>query len=207
MTRGRHANDAYTVTDGEQTAVDIFADAITHNWIDQPVVARYDELCGRVKRWPGTLTGMQLRDLFTQQEQQRAKLDEAMSSQTPAGGDVALVAAELADITDRLDADRGVRLNRMRHEALEHVSTRIGARPSGPGEAKEWDTKAADIDQRHTAYGSYLEEAEERSIHPGGELARACRRESLTSDRVGAERGMTSVVELEMDGPDLGLGM
>ncbi|MDF1597620.1 MAG: MobF family relaxase [Acidimicrobiia bacterium] len=44
MTRGREANHAYVVTDGNQTALDVLTQAITRDWIDQPAVARKKEL-------------------------------------------------------------------------------------------------------------------------------------------------------------------
>ena len=44
MTRGRHANHAYVVTEDNQTALDVIAQAITRDWIDQPAVARQAQL-------------------------------------------------------------------------------------------------------------------------------------------------------------------
>jgi conjugative relaxase-like TrwC/TraI family protein len=40
MTRGRHANHAYVLTEENQTALDVLSHAITRDWIDQPVRAR-----------------------------------------------------------------------------------------------------------------------------------------------------------------------
>jgi ATP-dependent exoDNAse (exonuclease V) alpha subunit len=40
MTRGREANHAYVVTEDNQTPVDVLAQALARDWIDQPAVAR-----------------------------------------------------------------------------------------------------------------------------------------------------------------------
>lgn len=46
MTRGRHSNEAFVVIDGEETARDLLAQAVTRDWIDQPAAARRAELQG-----------------------------------------------------------------------------------------------------------------------------------------------------------------
>ena len=71
MTRGRHHNDAFIVTNGEDTAVEIFANSVANNWIDRPAVARQAELAAPtpdidLRRRPGTLPGHELRQLFDQ---------------------------------------------------------------------------------------------------------------------------------------------
>lgn len=40
MTRGRESNEAFITTTGEQTAVDVFAQCLALDWIDQPVTGR-----------------------------------------------------------------------------------------------------------------------------------------------------------------------
>ncbi len=67
LTRGRHHNDAYITTTGEHTALDVFADAITRSWIDQPAIARQAELAGTPQPRPGTLEAAELRTLLDQQ--------------------------------------------------------------------------------------------------------------------------------------------
>ncbi len=76
MTRGRHHNDAYIVTTGEDTALDIFTDAITRSWIDQPALARQTELAGHNRHRPGTLPADELRVLLDQQAQLTTTLDQ-----------------------------------------------------------------------------------------------------------------------------------
>jgi hypothetical protein len=44
MTRGRHSNEAFVVVEGEQTAIDVLAQALARDWIDEPAVARRAEL-------------------------------------------------------------------------------------------------------------------------------------------------------------------
>ncbi len=44
MTRGRDDNHAYVVTEENHTAVDLLAQSITREWIDQPAIARRNEL-------------------------------------------------------------------------------------------------------------------------------------------------------------------
>jgi RecA/RadA recombinase len=79
MTRGRHHNDAYIVTNGEDTAIGIFANSIANNWIDRPAVAREAELSAPtpdvdLRHRPGTLPGHELRNLFDQ----RAELSSTL---------------------------------------------------------------------------------------------------------------------------------
>lgn len=44
MTRGRNSNHAYVVVDDNQAALDVLAEAITRDWIDQPAVVRKAQL-------------------------------------------------------------------------------------------------------------------------------------------------------------------
>ena len=44
MTRGRNSNHAYVVVEDNQTALDVITQAVTRDWIDQPAVARRDQL-------------------------------------------------------------------------------------------------------------------------------------------------------------------
>ncbi|MCP4306930.1 MAG: AAA family ATPase [bacterium] len=76
MTRGRHHNDAYIATTGEDTALDIFTDAITRSSIDQPALARQAELAGHNRHRPGTLPPDELRTLLAQQAQLTATLTQ-----------------------------------------------------------------------------------------------------------------------------------
>jgi len=44
MTRGRDANHAYVITEDTQTALEVLSQATTRDWIDQPAVARREQL-------------------------------------------------------------------------------------------------------------------------------------------------------------------
>jgi hypothetical protein len=44
LTRGRHGNHAYVVTDGDQHPADVLAPALTREWVDQPAIDRRAEL-------------------------------------------------------------------------------------------------------------------------------------------------------------------
>jgi len=76
MTRGRHHNDAYIVTNDQDTALDIFAASIANNWIDRPAVARQAELVGINRHRPGTLPAHELQTLLGQQAQLTATLTQ-----------------------------------------------------------------------------------------------------------------------------------
>ena len=52
MTRGRYANHAYVVTEGNQTPVDVLAHAVTRDWIDQPAIARRAQLDSHLQQNP-----------------------------------------------------------------------------------------------------------------------------------------------------------
>ncbi|MCP3881772.1 MAG: hypothetical protein GY701_25795, partial [Sulfitobacter sp.] len=127
LTRGRHHNDAYITTTGEQTAVDVFAESITQSWINQPAIARQAELTGTERYRPGTLPPGQLQALLSEQAQlidtlqqldidlrhlptaidaSTARIDTATTSR-----DVAV--AELAEAAEVLDTyDRPLRRRR-----------------------------------------------------------------------------------------------
>ncbi|HUP69996.1 MAG TPA: hypothetical protein VM142_09310 [Acidimicrobiales bacterium] len=44
MTRGRHSNEAFVVTDGQQSAIEVLGEALAREWIDQPAIVRRDQL-------------------------------------------------------------------------------------------------------------------------------------------------------------------
>jgi len=146
LTRGRHHNDAYITTTGEQTAVDVFADSIARSWIDRPALARQAELAGTERHRPGTLPAEQLQTLLGEQAhlaETRHQLDidlrtlpTAIDAVTARIGkateDRGIAIAELKQATDVLDVyDRPLR--RRRHEIeianarskVEHLPTEV----------------------------------------------------------------------------------
>jgi hypothetical protein len=76
MTRGTGMNEAFMVTNGEQTAVDIFAQSIATDWIDLPAHARRAELRDEKPHRPGLLDGGPLRELL----EQRHEITSALAS-------------------------------------------------------------------------------------------------------------------------------
>ena len=77
MTRGTGMNEAFLVTNGEQTAVDIFAQSIATDWIDLPAHARRAELRDEKPHRPGLLDGGPLRELLEQRFDIAATIEHA----------------------------------------------------------------------------------------------------------------------------------
>lgn len=64
MTRGTETNEAFIVTTGEQTALDVFAQSLATDWIDLPAHTRRDELNHTTNHRPGLLDGDVLRQMI-----------------------------------------------------------------------------------------------------------------------------------------------
>ncbi len=103
MTRGRHHNSAYITTSGEQTAVDVFADAIGRSWIDQPALARQAELSETNRQRPGTLAPSHLRELYEQRAQLTNTLDRLDDDLAELPGRLHRAKTSLAGARDKLD--------------------------------------------------------------------------------------------------------
>ncbi len=168
MTRGRHHNDAYIVTNGQDTAVDIFANSIVNDWIDRPAVARQAELAGTDRHRAGTLPAHELQALLGQQAQLTATLTQLRTDLTElprdhawtveqretAQADLAATRGRLQDATDTLaQLDRPFR--RRGHEAeirnAHHTAETLpeNIRTQTAGVAKLIDQQH-DIDKRLT---------------------------------------------------------
>lgn len=119
MTRGRHHNDAYIVTNGEDTALDVFADAITRNWIDRPAHARQAELGGITPHRPGTLPTHELQTLYGQKAQLRATLDQLRTDLTELPRQQRWTVHELDEATSQL-ADQHARLQGAHDTIAQH---------------------------------------------------------------------------------------
>ncbi|MGH3650592.1 MAG: MobF family relaxase [Acidimicrobiia bacterium] len=52
MTRGREANHAYVITEDNQAALAVLGEAISRDWIDQPAIARRNQLDPHQARYP-----------------------------------------------------------------------------------------------------------------------------------------------------------
>ena len=107
MTRGRHHNDAYIATNGEDTAIDIFANSIANNWIDRPALARQAELAGTNPHRPGTLPAHDLQTLLGQQAQLTATLTQLRTDLAELPGDHAWTVEQRERAQTELAATRG----------------------------------------------------------------------------------------------------
>ncbi|HEX6299386.1 MAG TPA: MobF family relaxase [Acidimicrobiia bacterium] len=65
MTRGRDANYAYVVTEGNEAGLDLLTQAVTRDWGDQPAIARRDQLD------PQRARELQHRDLSEENEHEK----------------------------------------------------------------------------------------------------------------------------------------
>ena len=87
MTRGRQSNEVFVALQGEQTAVDVVAQALVKDWIDEPAVARRAELQRREPdghgrglgdRFEGPLDAAQLRKLLEREHEISRSLSRAV---------------------------------------------------------------------------------------------------------------------------------
>ena len=242
MSRGTETNEAFLVTTGEETALDVFVRDMTTDWIDRPALSRQAELNNTEVHRPGLLDSNVLRRLMeeryeiaehirdaderlrsaTQQgarfEREKtdaasslafhiAKLDKARDDldqfdrplrrsrhiiqienaqyarvvepvligelkhtiaqldQRIAANIVETKAAEavlaerpalteaLADIDDRLTADRDARLRVVGRSQPTTITEVLGRRPADRSEAHDWDLAAAQLSQHQAAFG------------------------------------------------------
>jgi conjugative relaxase-like TrwC/TraI family protein len=146
MTRGRLSNDAYVVLDTNQTARDVLGHALSCSWIDQPALARRDQVQpARAKEirvdqptMPALLEAGELRQLIER--------DLAISSSL-SGSNVELRRRNpgLAYANDRHDqlerhiAEQQQRLDRAHRQLAEHTSPQQG-RPNRSGIAAAHQT-------------------------------------------------------------------
>ena len=86
MTRGWEINEAFFGVTGEETAVDVFIQCMSTDWIDQPATVRHAELNETTPHRPGLLDGPVLRELMEQRHQILTGLEDAerVSKQIPA---------------------------------------------------------------------------------------------------------------------------
>ncbi len=130
LTRGRLSNDAYIATAGEETALDVFAEAITRSWIDHPAHVRRAELAAHDVT-PGTLPPDELRRLLGEHaritdglarldadlEHLPRQLDQAGRRRQQLTDELAQLHERLRTATESLDRyDRPLRRRRHRGE-------------------------------------------------------------------------------------------
>ena len=103
MTRGRDTNEAFITVTGEQTAVDVFAQCLALDWIDEPALTRRAELYNEHTHRPGLLTGGQLRELFEDQHRVEIVLVGAEGRVLSVPGGIRQAERERADATEKIE--------------------------------------------------------------------------------------------------------
>ncbi|HVT78848.1 MAG TPA: MobF family relaxase [Acidimicrobiales bacterium] len=173
MTRGRETNEAFVVTRGEQTAVDVIGESLARDWIDRPAVAVRAELhragAGEVV---GTdlLTGDKVRQLFARLAQLERKLDDDRSGLAGARRDVADLVRQRARLEDtiknheerleaarRTIADHDHPLRRRRHRPQLDTARRVAA--SHPDVIDNANARLAALEPRERAAAADLHAA------------------------------------------------
>ena len=210
MTRGRLANDAFVVVEGEQTAHEVLAQALARDWIDEPAVARRAELQRDARQSRGRghgrpLEPAALRSMLERRHAISEALSAAGSQVIRYGGQIARATKRHAELVSTLVAATAAR-----DEALQVVDDfdhplRRRLHRSDLGQAHATLRRAGldidrlskeltDIDRRLPELQSSLRQAEEtlrdrpaldREAHSiGRELQRdlAARREAIAAD-------------------------
>ena len=77
MSRGWEINEAFFGVAGEETAVDVFVQCMSTDWIDQPATVRHAELNETTPHRPGLLDGPVLRELMEQRHEIITGLEDA----------------------------------------------------------------------------------------------------------------------------------
>ena len=119
MTRGTETNEAFLVTTGEQTALDMFTQSLATDWIDQPAIARQAELNDTKPHRPGLLDGSQLRALLEQRYEITSTLEKAEY-------DLKRLPRDLRDAEQaNYSADKAIRERTTAHRKAEAVIARF----------------------------------------------------------------------------------
>jgi conjugative relaxase-like TrwC/TraI family protein len=170
MTRGTDTNEAFITTIGEQTVLDVFAQCLATDWIDQPALVRQADLANTRLHRPGVLDGSRVRDLFEQQHHIEstlgraegrvrdlpAQITEAQRSRTAAIAELdrwTKSARQAQDVLDRYDRP----LHRRRHNGDINIANRDLA--SATNMMKAAHTQIAAADRRIDHLSTTLAEA------------------------------------------------
>jgi conjugative relaxase-like TrwC/TraI family protein len=103
MTRGRDTNEAFITVTGEQSAVDVFAQYLALDWIDQPAHTRRAELNNEHTHRPGLLDSRTLRDLFEHQHRIETTLAGAEGRVASVPGGIRQAQRERADAISKIE--------------------------------------------------------------------------------------------------------
>jgi conjugative relaxase-like TrwC/TraI family protein len=116
MTRGRHSNEAFVVVEAEQTAIDVLAQALARDWIDEPAIARRAELQrnapGGDSRQPSAnvpLGSSKLRQLLERQHAITQALSSAERRVGIYGDQIARATARHEELVEQMVAAEGRR--------------------------------------------------------------------------------------------------
>jgi hypothetical protein len=177
MTRGRRANEAFVVLEGEQTALDVLAQALARDWIDEPAVARRAELQRNTSQSRGRSHGRllepaELRGLLERRHTITEALSTAESRASRYAGQVARATKRHAELVERLAAATAVR-----DEAMQVVDdhdhplqrrfhrSELGQAHASLRQARldieRQSTQLADLDRRLSELRSALRQAEQ----------------------------------------------
>ena len=176
MTRGRMSNEVFVALQGEQRAVDVLAQALARDWIDEPAVARRAELAERAQSGDGRDVGAlrrpaELRELLERHHAITETLSTVLSTVGECGASLSQatsrqeqLVAHLADAQERQakaqqvidDYDHPLR-RRLHRSDLERAQATLGRATAAIG---EHTTELAEIEARLPGLCSALEEAQ-----------------------------------------------
>ncbi|MCU1391528.1 MAG: hypothetical protein JWL72_4866, partial [Ilumatobacteraceae bacterium] len=120
MSRGTETNEAFLVTSGEETALDVFVRDMTTDWIDRPALSRQAELNNIEMHRPGLLDSNELRRLM----EERYEITE-----------------HIRDADERLRSamQQGARFERERTDAASSLAFHIAALDKARGDLDRFD--------------------------------------------------------------------
>ena len=161
MSRGTETNEAFLVTVGEETALDVFVRDMTTDWIDRPALSRQAELNNTEVQRPGLLDGNELRRLIEERYEiterirgAEMRLCNATQEQARFEREKIEAVSNLSSHSDALDKARDVLdrfdhpLRRSRHVIqIENAQYARAVEPVLIGELKH---TIAQLDQRPT---------------------------------------------------------
>lgn len=171
MSRGTHGNHAYIATSGEQTALDVFTQSLTTDWIDVPALTRQAELNDTKPHRAGMLDGDTARDLFEERYARTKAIRDAENvvQRSPS----ALAAArEQLETAERRVAERSIQLEEA-HAFLDRYDRPLRRR------GREYD-----LDRARQKVGFLPNEIE---AHRLGVVAAVARIEEVEQERAAAE--------------------
>ncbi|MCU1392579.1 MAG: conjugal transfer protein [Ilumatobacteraceae bacterium] len=120
MSRGTETNEAFLVTAGEETALDVFVRDMTTDWIDRPALSSEAELNNTEVHRPGLLDSDELRRLMEERYE---------------------IAEHIRDADERLRSatQQGARFERERTDAASSLAFHVAALDKARGDLERFD--------------------------------------------------------------------